>query len=297
MPFPRLILVLIPLLLSACGARDIIQHRMPSAIVNEYFQYSFDVESNWTDWSYDSHFFKITDGDMSPGMDITSRGNLMGIPLTTGVYDFKVAVYGVDDDWWDWEDDDWLFDDDDTDWLDSEWFTLFVTDASSNADCPLPSSTGQTELYICAGTVTKEVLAAGDSFDLDLNFHVDPENSRNYLVSGFSFTISYDPTLFAFEANDLSTNTFSDLPKLYEASATFDDNKAGLLTITLTTGNEDWHQAGRLLNIPVQVLTDMPAGTTLFTVGEVSITTMEKSTATPTFKGINGSITVERSLQ
>jgi hypothetical protein len=203
-----------------------------------------------------------------------------------------VAVYGVDDSWWDWHDE---WDSATTDWLDSEWFKFFVTEASTHPACPSPSATDISEGYICAGILTAKTLATGDKLDLDLNYYIDPDLSYDYLVHKIQFTITYDAASFELNADELTSNLFSDIPKFYGATATFDNSTPGTLTISLTTAHEDLHTSGRLMSIPIHVIADLPAQKFDFTVGGLTID-QEPKTIAPTLKGISGYVTVETAI-
>lgn len=249
------LVLLITVLSISCGA-NLHVATLTTAVVNEPYNFYLSAEDESWDWFDDSTMlFGVSGGYLPAGVALSSNGVLTGTPLEIGNFEFRITAYAIDDDWGDW-----YYDDDDDVTSDSEWYTLFVTERSTNGDCPNPSSTGVTEAYICLGAPEEETLVEGESFTLDINYFIEHAKAVGYDIWQLDFSISYDPSLFAVDPDYLGSNSLRETATRAGATVDFDTGTDGVVRIVLTGGHKSFHKSGRIIDLPFIALTDIPAG-------------------------------------
>ncbi len=187
-----------------------------------------------------------------PGLSIGANGQIYGTPTTPGSYWFTITAYTFENNWWD----------DDEIRQDSEWFHLFVTEASSNSSCANPDSESITELYACAGLVEHETLDAGTEFEFDINYFVDFKQRTKLKVSSFVITLQYDANYFLPAANTINSQLFREAGIEARASLEVLQNIPGTLTLKLTAQNDGkgFIHSGRMLDLIFEATQNVPAG-------------------------------------
>lgn len=247
-------LLLLAVLTVSCGA-NLHVSTLTTAVVNEPYNFYLSAEDESWDWfDSSSMLFGVSGGYLPAGVALSSNGVLTGTPLEIGNFEFRITAYAIDEGW-----DSYYFDDEDDVTSDSEWYTLFVTERSTNNDCPNPTSTGVTEAYICLGAPEAESLAEGESFTLDINYFIEHAKATGYDIWQMDFSISYDPSLFTVDANYLGSNSLREAATRAGATIDFDTSTEGVVRIVLTGGYKSFHKSGRIIDLPFVALTDIPA--------------------------------------
>ena len=62
---------------------------LPTAVVNVEYRFNLDSKCGGDDWF-------IADGSLPPGISLQSDGDLLGVPLAVGTYNFTVGVIEYD---------------------------------------------------------------------------------------------------------------------------------------------------------------------------------------------------------
>lgn len=298
-----LVLPLAVFLFTACGVQ-LQATNLSTSILNEYYQDSFVYSDNsWgldDLWDEDEILYAQTGGSLPSGVVIASNGQVVGTPTAVGNYEFRITVYSIDDyDFSNFADDLWSndWDDDDDVDADSQWFTLFVTERSSNPFCPEPNDETTVETYVCLGSVEADTLAQDDTFTLDANYFINFDNSFDYDIERVAFTIYYDAEKFAPVAESLNSQILRETATRATASVAFDNAVPGELGVVVTAGDKDFHKSGRFLDIPFTALTNIEAGVYDFPIAIDEIASGDSEVTLPTNIGINGDVTVNESIE
>lgn len=274
----------------SCGP-SLIEQKLSIAVIDEpYYEIISADENSWGSWNTEIVFDWIG-GDLPDGMAISSDGEITGTPTEFGLFDFEVRVYSIDEGWsWDYSDDYIDYDD--------AWFTLFVTEPNTNADCPWPDNESVTETYICVGTPASTTLALDEGLPLDINYQVGFDYAEGYQINVLDFTIAYDATLFAFDENELNSQSLYEVATEANADVTFDTSTAGELRVIVSAPEayNSINYSGSLMYLYLYALQDIEAGTYEIPVTINSISSSDSSVALPNTVAISGSITVDESI-
>lgn len=277
-------LVVLMGLTSACGPVVHVE-ALPIGLLNESYSYTFrfDDGDDWFSWDEDL-VLDVVRGDLPDGVGLTADGELIGTPTEVGNFEFKVALYSIDEGFWD---------DDDVD-SDSEWFTLFVTEPSTNDACPSPNNESVAETYICLGTVTAATMATGEAFTLDVEYFINYASAPDYDIDAITFTVTYDAASFAPDEDALNSEILREAATRHGATVSIDTNTAGTLTLTITATEQNFHAAGRLADLPFHAIADLAASTYDFAVA-FSLDSGDDAEL-PSNINVNGSVTVEEDI-
>jgi len=276
----KIFLLVLLLTQIACYSRLDIQHAtLNTGLLEEYYEYDFEVDTGWDDIWDDSMSVQLVEGDLPDGMGISAEGLLFGDPQEVGDFEFRVAIYDIDEGA------------DSESWSDSEWFTLFITEPSTNEECPSPDDEESNEFYVCTGSIEEELVETDDEINLDVNLFVNRDNIGDFDITAFAFTITYDSTYLSLNEDDLNSGLLREAATRNEASVDFDSSTPGVLVVTIASAEDDFVRAGRILDIPFQVLSDVPDGTYAFDVTIDSVTGKEGATL-PEAIAIDGELTV-----
>lgn len=232
---------------SACGA-NLHEATLSIALLNTPYTYSLSAEDErWDPWDNSDIVFTQTSGRLPSGVNIGANGVISGIPTELGNFEFRITALAIDDDFWSR----------DSVTKDSEWYTLFVTEPSTNNACPAPNDEFTSGIFLCAGSLNLENAATGDQFVLDINYFVNKAKADNYDVTHLSFTITYDPSLFEPDPNHLTSLNLREAATRAGSIVSFDANADGILSITIDGLDKTFHKSGRLLDITFNVLQDL----------------------------------------
>jgi hypothetical protein len=268
------------LLLSACMT-NLHSNSLKIGVLNVAYDDSFAVEdAPWT-WD-DGTALLVTGGSLPPGIQLTGNGQLIGTPTQIGDFSFSVTAYTFDNDWWG---------DDDDVYEDSEWYTLFVTETSTNANCPDPADELATEIYACLGEIEQDNLATGDTFTLDVNYFIDFNQGNSYDVFTLDFSVFYDEAAFAPVADALNSQILREAATRTNASVSF-ESLPGELRVIISAQTQNLHKSGRLIDLPFTASTDTAAGVYPFTVVWNGIGQNSTKQTLPTAVEIDGLVTV-----
>lgn len=268
------------LILVSCGPR-LTDDPLSIAVLDESYSYSLDFDEDSLSFS-DDYIFSLVGGDLPDGVYLTSYGTLEGTPEEYGVFEFKAKLYAIDEG----------YDDDDVD-TDSEWYTLLVTEESSNESCPSPSDETTTETYVCLGEGWAEYLAADEEVEFDVNTFVNFDSAEDYEIEAVQFSITYDSDLFEPVDDELNSQILREAASIDEATVIFNNDNPGELTITLQTADENrLTHSGRVLDLPFRAKVDVPAGIYDFTVVIESIRSADPEVELPTNIAIDGELEV-----
>lgn len=268
------------LLLTSCGSR-LKNDPLRIGVIDEEYTEQLSFSSSGGAFSSDEHFFTLEEGDLPDGLLLGSDGEISGFPTTLGLFEFVVKLFSIDEG----------SDEDDVS-SDTETFAIFVTEASTNEDCPAPNDEVVTETYICAGAGFLESLAAGDSFDLDITYFVDFAKAADYEINRITFTIAYDDTHFEIDDDELTSQILREAASVLDSAVSF-TNADGLLTVTITTDEDALIYSGRLIDVPFIAKINVPADAYEFTTTITSITSKNDEVDLPTEVNIDGTVTVE----
>lgn len=280
MPFKIIFLSLVAILFNACST-NIKSEALPVGVLDESYSYTFDLENGGL-WSNGDLLTSLVDGQLPSGVVISANGQLTGIPNEVGNFEFKVRVYELTR----------SYDEDDIS-SDSEWFTLFVTENSTNANCPeVNSTTGG--LYICGGALNLTNVLAADTFDLDINFFISYADPEGIKPKSLTFLVEFDSTLFALDDQALNATILREAATRKDGTtATFNTNTAGQLLVTITAENS-FEAPGRFMNLPFRAQTDIPVGDYEFAITLQTVTDSNGSSiSSDQIFDVNGSLTVE----
>ena len=277
------LLILITLLptLSGCFV-SLQQDRMPIALLNEPYQESFDINNEF--WS--SYFTTADGGDLPAGIGVASNAWIMGTATELGHYEFHISLYSYEN----------SFFNDDGGYVDGEWFTLFVTEPSTNEACPSPQNENIKEVYVCAGKLSQETVENGDEFDLDIEYLANWNDSADFDITAVNFTIGFDAASVTPITDDLNSTLLREVASHFGSTVAFDTTVPGQLNVVVTASTEQLRIPGRLMNIPFEALANLPVGDYAFTITLNSITQGEDAKSTPTLLGVDGMITAEEDV-
>lgn len=290
-------------LFSACGV-NLQDTNLTTALLDEYYQDSFYYnDSSWEMddwWDEDEILYSQTRGSLPPGVVISANGQIVGTPTAVGNYEFRVTVYSIDeydtsDFFFDSFDDDYYYDDGVD--ADSQWFTLFVTERSTNNSCPAPNDESTIETYVCLGSIEADTLAQDETFTLDVSYFINFDNSFDYDIERVAFTIYYDADLFAPVEDNLNSQILREAATRATASIAFDNTVLGELGVVVTAGDKDFHKPGCFIDIPFAALTNIDAGVYDFPIEIDEITSGDNEVLLPANVGINGDLTVTESIE
>jgi hypothetical protein len=266
---------------ASCTMTNLHTRPLKTAVVDHTYNDSFFVENNsWGNWGL-STVLTVTGGALPNGIILSSNGQLSGTPTQVGDYGFRVTSYTFDNDY---------FSDDDV-YEDSEWFGLFVTEASTNSLCPDPSDVTVTEIFVCLGDIETETWAANEDVTLDVNYFVDFDNGNDYDIFTLDFSIFYDDTLFAPDANKLNSQILREAATRTDATVSFTQVSSDELRVVIQATSKNLHKAGRILDLPFQALANIPAGEYGFTVVWNGVTSHANGSL-PSLAEVDGVITV-----
>ncbi len=280
-----LLLFSLCILISACGAK-LKDDPLNIGVLDEEYYEALGFSDNSGAFSSNDYIFALEAGDLPDGLTLTSDGEISGTPTSLGLYEFVVQLYSIDDGY-----------SDDSVSTDSDTLEIFVTEASTNEDCPLPNDDTTTETYVCAGSGFLESLAEGESFDLDINYFVDFEQSFAYEINRISFSIVYDDSVFELDENELNSQILREASDSVNATVSFNNDTAGTLKVTVTTDDENsFRFSGRLLDIPFYAKSDIPAAEYAFDIAITKVTSNDDDVELPENINIDGTVTVEFDL-
>lgn len=269
--------------LSACGANLKVETLSIGILNTTYSENLTGVDNSWDWdlWDNDSYTYNVTRGSLPDGLYITSEGQIVGTPTEVGNFEFRVTFYAFENNY---------FSEDDVT-QDSEWFTLFITEDSTNTDCPSATNESIEETYLCLGTISEETLSQDDTFDLDVNFYVNLDEGKNYDITSMTFKIYYDSEYFAFDDNSLNSTALREAATRSDGTVSFSKPEDGVIEVTVTSGEESFHKPGRLMDLEVTVLQDVPVETYGFVLEVVSITG-EGEKSLPAYYEVDGNVEV-----
>lgn len=273
---------------SSCylGWTELKDQTLETAIINEPYSHNLKTaHHNWGVGWRDDHFLKQTSGDIPDGLGVTSGGNIVGTPLAKGEFKFRVSVFSFEEG---------LFEEDEVETEDSAWFILFVTEASTNADCPLPSNVDVTELHLCLGTLTKTAVKIDEEVELDVNYYINlsQADSANHDVNQIAMTITYDATSFSLDDAKLNSQLLQEAATRTAATVTFVNNP-GELKVEMTAVDKPFLRPGRLMNIPFKAIKDLDQASYAFTLTNPIYTPSDPDMILPATVAVDGSLTVE----
>jgi hypothetical protein len=272
----------------SCGT-NLFEETLNVALIDEVYTYELEVDESgwdWLDWSNETFLFAVTEGSLPSGVVLATSGTLSGTPTEVGNFEFRIAAYEVDQGWGD----------DDVS-SDREWFTLFVTEASTNEDCPLPTTRDTIENYLCLGDIEAETLTADESFDLDINYYTNVDEAEGYNIKTISFAITYDTDYFVLDEDELTSQILREAATRSEATISFDNSVAGTLIITLLGTSKSFHKPGRLIDLPFYAIQDVPAGEYAFGLTITALISDNDDQDLPDSFEVDGSITVESDVE
>lgn len=250
--FPLLFLLLSQI---ACFSRlNIQQATLNTALLDDYYEYDFEVDAAWSDPWDNSTSVQLIQGNLPRGMGISSDGLLFGTPQIVGDFEFRVGIYDIGTG------------SENNSWSDTEWFTLFVTEPSTNEECPSPDDEDVNEFYVCAGTLSESNVVVGDEIELDVNIFINRDDAGDFDFESFSFQINYDSRFLALDEDDLNSGLLREAATRNNASVTFDNTTEGVLLVELEADKGHFVRGGRLMNLPFHVIVDMPEDTYEFSV-------------------------------
>lgn len=270
---------------TACGAR-LQDDPLNIGVVGTSYYDVLEFSDNRGAFHNSDYIFTLEAGDLPEGLYLYSDGEISGEPTTPGLYSFAVQLYSIDEGY-----------DEDSVSSDIETFDIFVTEASTNINCPSPDDDTTIETYICAGSGYLDTLAFGESFDLDINLFVDFENASEYNINRISFSIAYDDSLFELNEEELNSQLLREASESVDATVRFNTDTAGVLKVTLETDDENsLHYSGRLLNIPFYATNDIPAGSYDFATTITQVISHDDDVDLPENIGLDGTVTVESDI-
>lgn len=277
--------------LSACGV-DLFCDRLSIAVLDEEYSEFLGADDNdWSLWGNEDMVFDFVGGDLPDGLSISSDGEITGIPTEVGIFEFEVRAYALDYGWgsWDSENDDVDYDD--------EWFTLLVTEASTNGNCPAPDDETTTETYLCVGTPSATTVALDEAVAMDINWFFGFGNARDYNIDTVDFTITYDTTYWSIDTNELNSQILREAVTEAEQESSFDGSTVGQIRVILTAGeDEEFSASGRVMDLNFYAIQNIPAGEYPITITLNSIVSGSDDVSLPTTIEIDGSITVEETI-
>lgn len=278
---------LLPLLtvFTACG-HDLHSESLKIGVLNQTYYDTFYVEEEGWTWGDDT-VLAVTSGSLPTGLYLTSSGEIIGTPTSVGDFEFRVTAYSFS----------YSFDDDDDVDRDSETYDLFVTEASTNGNCPSPDNESLNDTYYCLGDLTYDTLAAGTAIDLDMNLFVSFEYGEEYEFTALDFSVFYDPAQFEPIESELTSQILREAATRTGAIVTFSEPAAGELRISVTVSENTLHKSGRLMDLPFQAVQNVPAGEYPFEIVFNAVTTSNTEVALPSTYEIDGKVSVTADVE
>lgn len=267
--------------LLACGPQLSIT-TLSVALVNESYTENLIYEDSWYSIN-DDVLLTLSHGALPPGILLSAYGTIAGTPTSVGNYEFRVTAYSIYND---------FFDDDDSVSEDSEWFTLFVTEPSSNPDCPSPNEETLEETYFCLGEIESDGLTEGEDFILDVNYYVNLRKAEDYNIHTIDLSILYDPNLFTIDSNKINSTMLREAATRAGATISFDTSIPGELRLSLHGNNKSFHKPGRLLDIPLTARSTIGSGEYDFQIVVNDLVPEDSDSSLPALTEIDGKIIV-----
>lgn len=232
----------------SCAKADLKAERLPTAVVGQIYNYgvSVEVEDLWNDYYYT----EFNSGDLPDGVDVSSWGRFYGIPTEPGIYYFNLSAFSVvrqnDDDFFFWDDDYYY---DYVNARDSEIFMLFVTESSTNVECPVPNDlTGPSTL--CLGNIDKSSLAENETAILDINLFFADGLRTTETLTDLTITISYSPDFFEPDLNTFDSQWVREVLDVAGATVDVDVPEDGVLVLNIRAAGNILERSGRTFDIP-----------------------------------------------
>ncbi|MBX7148513.1 Ig domain-containing protein [bacterium] len=270
--------------LNACISTINLDHRvLNTAIVNEYYEYNFHVDHGWSDWWDESDYMAMTGGNLPSGMGVDSRGIIFGTPTELGNYRFDVTVYDVDRD---------FFGSGDVDSGDEEEFIFFVTEASTNPDCPHPTDDLIQEFYLCLGNAVLDNPTVGDEVVVDVNYYVYLPKSTTYDADILDFEIHYNPDAFEVNANAFTSVALREAATRSNSTVSFDISVPGIVIVHVESQENGFRRAGRFMDLPFTVKEGIVAGDYAFELTINSLTSSSYNKDLPASYALDGNVSV-----
>ncbi len=279
----NVILSIVLLILSAChlGSVNIFHTDLQVAVVDDIYEDYFSIDTSWNDYFNYGHRFYLTDGEIPSGLEVTNGGRLLGIPRELGAFNFEISVYGIN------------FNGSE-DWIDSAWYTVFVTQDSTNEDCPTVTTQSASELFICLGHLQEETVNAAELINLDVQYSLPSELGNKYAINHIVFTINYDADSFEPVTDRLNSSLLKEVATHADATVAFENNP-GSLVITLEAQHKDYTFSwpGRLMNIPLRAKKDLSESEYIFTANINTMTSKKDNVDLPEMIDLDGLLKVD----
>ncbi|EKD51842.1 MAG: hypothetical protein ACD_62C00170G0016 [uncultured bacterium] len=279
----------ISLFCSACGA-NLYSESLSIALVNEQYTYQLYAEDeSWSVFDDALLLFAQTGGVLPDGVSVGSNGLISGVPTEVGNFEFRITAYAIDDEWDVWDD---CCEDDEDVTSDREWFTLFVTEASTNEYCPWPNDEQTSGLYFCAGNLVQTSLNADESVDLDITYFIDFNNAKGYAIDTLEFTVFFDPEFFYVESSTLSSQILREAATRAGASLeiTIGDD---YVTFFVQGQDMDFNRSGRLVDLPIFASQNLAEGDYYFPIIIDQIGSSTNEGSFPTAYEVDGFLTIQ----
>ncbi|MBU0504471.1 MAG: putative Ig domain-containing protein [bacterium] len=276
-------------LLASCGA-NLHKANLTIGLLEEPYSFFLSAEDeSYQLFDSSELLFSHSGGELPNGIVIGSSGEIAGTPTELGDFDFRVTAYAIDDDWGDW-----YFDNSGDDITsDHEWYTLFITEQSSNENCPLPSNENTTGIYVCAGTLYFDSLHQGDKAVLDISYFIDFDEANNYGISSLTFTILYDTDFFYLDSNTLTSSILREAANIADATVDFDTTTEGSITIEVSSVDKEFNRSGRMLDLSFYASQDIEESSHNITITIDQVKTTNEDIELPDFYAVDGSLIIE----
>lgn len=271
-------ILLILLMFSACSP-NLHETTLPVAQLNESYEFALYGQDNDL-WDNGSLVYEKTGGSLPNGVYVTTGGLIAGTPTELGNYEFKVTLYDID-----------RGIDDDVD-SDSEWYTLFVTEPSSNEDCPEPADLNATGISLCLGNLTSTEVLADDELSLDVNLFLQKTRASDYDIDYIDLTITLTEGYFYFDDSSINSNILREATTRAEGLLSYEIVADNQLRLQLSKGNKTFHKSGRLMDLPFFALSDLEEGTYDFIITVHELHSEDPDQSLPQAFEIDGSLVV-----
>lgn len=286
-----LLIIFVLFQFSACGV-NLMSGRLGIAVFDkEYSEYLGADDNDWTIWGNEEMLFDLVDGSLPGGLSLSSNGEISGTPSEIGIFEFEVRAYSIEYGWNSWDDeyDDVSYDD--------EWFTLLVTEESTNVNCPSPDDETTTETYLCVGTPSATTVAQNEAVEMDINWFFNFDEAENFNINTVDFTITYDYTYWLIDTDELNSQILREAVTEADQESSFDGNTVGQVRVILTAGEDDeFIASGRVMDLNFYAIQDIPAGEYPITITVNSIVSGSDDVSLPATMEVDGSITVEETI-
>jgi len=270
------------LFLASCqlGSVNIYHHDLQIAVVDDLYEDYFNADTSWNDYFNYGHRYYQTGGQLPSGIEVTNSGRLIGIPRSLGGYNFEVSVYGINLDG-------------SEDWIDSAWYTLFVTQESTNESCPQVDEENVSELYLCLGQIQKATLREGDLINFDVTFFVQQKYRSDYQISTIDYKIVYDPESFEPVSDSLNSSLLKEVANYADASIHFEPAE-GELAVSVSAGDKKYLSwSGRLMTLPFRVKKDLSETSYPFVLNILSMDSLKENVDLPEMIDLDGRLDID----